>query len=74
MLHAVVVLPSSGCALVTSKVFVPSVVNRDISDVRAGVGAAGLDVEERLAEAQHRLKDETADFSAPQPPDEDPPG
>jgi hypothetical protein len=48
--------------------------SRDISDVRAGVGAAGLDVDERLAEAQHRLRDETADFSAPQPPDEDPPG
>jgi hypothetical protein len=47
--------------------------SRDISDVRAAIGAAGLDEEERLAEAQHRLRDETAEFSAPAQPAADPP-
>jgi hypothetical protein len=42
--------------------------SRDLSDVRAEVPAAGLDGEERVAEAQERLKDVVAEFAPEGPP------
>jgi hypothetical protein len=41
---------------------------RDMSDVRAEVPAAGLDDEERVAEAQERLKDAEVEFGPDSPP------
>jgi hypothetical protein len=40
---------------------------RDISDVRAELGAAGLDEGERIAEAQERMKQEVAEAWAEEP-------
>jgi hypothetical protein len=37
-------------------------VSRDLSDVSAQVPAAGLDEDERMAEARARLKDEVSEF------------
>jgi hypothetical protein len=42
--------------------------SRDMSDVRAGLPAAGLDEDERVAEAQERLKDVVAEFGPDAPP------
>jgi hypothetical protein len=38
-------------------------VSRDLSDVMAGLGAAGLDEEERVTEARERLKHEVTEFT-----------
>jgi hypothetical protein len=39
-----------------------------MSDVRAEVPAAGLDEDERVAEAQERLRDVVAELGPPAPP------
>jgi len=42
--------------------------SRDMSDIQAEVPAAGLDEEERVVEAQERLKDAVAEFGPDAPP------
>jgi hypothetical protein len=42
--------------------------SRDMSDVRAEVPAAGLDEEERVVEAQDRLKEAVVEFGPDAPP------
>lgn len=42
--------------------------SRDASDVSADVPAAGLDEEERVAEAQERLKEVVTEFGPDSPP------